>query len=209
MKRSILILVFATGLMLTAKPVGADDSAAPGAGFPASRYETLWTKSPFSVATAEAAQESPDYSLVGIAQFDGVSYASLIERQNQEHFLISTDKPTRGITLSSITRGKDGSDTTAIVQKDGQPLTLKLEQAPVVPMAVMNPGMPPVPNIQMPMPGVVAPQIPMPGSGGPPTTPSTRPMIRFHRSPIHLPPPPAQQQTQQPVQAHPATPPPQ
>ena len=54
----LLLLAVAGSAALTAKPAWADDSAAPGDGFSASRYETLWTKSPFAVATAEAVQES-------------------------------------------------------------------------------------------------------------------------------------------------------
>jgi hypothetical protein len=201
-----LLPALAAGLALTAQPVRADDPVVPGAGFPASRYEALWTKSPFAVATSEGvAESSPDYMLVGFAQVDGISYASLIERQNQEHFLISSDKPTKGITLTSITRGHDGSDTYAVVKKDGQSITLKLEQASA-PAAV--PSAPSTNTVAMP--GSMTPQIPIPGAGAPfPNAGSTRPFIpaRIHRSTIHLPPPPAQEQ--QPVQVHPAPPPPQ
>ena len=40
----------------------ADASPLPGAGYEASRYEALWTKSPFSVSTPDAAPDSPDYA---------------------------------------------------------------------------------------------------------------------------------------------------
>jgi len=206
MKTPIFFLVLAGSLALTAKPVSADDSAAPGEGFSASRYEPLWTKSPFAVASAEAVEESPDYILVGFAQVEGVSYASLIERQSQEHFLISTEKPVRGLTLTSITQGHNGSDTYIVMQKDGQPITLKLEQVPVASAPGTVPGEQAASTIPMPSP-MTAP-LPMPGTGNPsPTAISTRPLIRIHRPQIHLPQMPAQQQ--QPVQVHPAPPPPQ
>ena len=199
-----LLPALAAVLALTAQPVRADDPVVPGAGFPASRYEALWTKSPFAVATSEVvAESSPDYMLVGFAQVDGISYASLIERQNQEHFLISSDKPTKGITLTSITRGHDGSDTYAVVKKDGQSITLKLEQLPA------TAAVPGAPTVNIPMPGSMTPQILMPGAGVPfPNAGSTRPLIppRVHLPPIHLPPKPAQQE--QPVQVQPAPPPP-
>ncbi len=199
MKRSLL-LVCAGLVALALKPVFADEPAVPGEGFSASRYEVLWTKSPFAVATAEAVQESPDYILVGIAEFDGISYASLIERQPpQDHFLVSTDKPTQGMTLTSITRGQNGSDTYAVVQKDGQPITLKLEQAPAPTAPVGMPGS--MGN----MPNVMAPQLQMPGAS-PVIAPSTRPLIRFHRPPIHLPPMPTQQQPPPQTQAAPNPP---
>jgi len=204
MKRAFL-LALAAGLALTAQPVRADDPAVPGGGFPASRYEALWTKSPFAVATSEAGPESPDYSLVGIANVDGISYASLIDAHNQEHFLISSDKPNRGLTLTSITRNHD--DTYAAVQKDGQSITLKLEQPP--PTAAVA-GAPPTNTVGMP--GVITQQIPMPGAASSfPNMGSGYPTPRFRRPLIHLPPPPAQQPQPAPVQAQPApapTPPP-
>ena len=210
-------LTLSAGMFVLITPVWADAPALPGIGFVPSRYEVLWTKSPFAVATSETVgEESPDYFLVGIANIEGINYASVIERQSQEHFLISTDQTTRGLKLTSITRGHDGSDTYAVVQKGGQSITLKLEQPPAAPA---TPGAPPLTNTAV-MPGVLTPQIPMPGAGLP-SAGSVRPLsARFHRPPIHLPPPPTQQQQpvpaqqqpmpaqqQQPVPGQPASPP--
>lgn len=205
-----LLLALAAGLVLTSQSVRADDPAVPTAAFPASRYEALWTKSPFAVATAEAVTDtSPDYFLVGIANADGISYASVIERQNQEHFLISTDKPNRGLTLTSITHSHDGLDTFASVQKDGQLITLKLEQPPAMAAAPGAPGVPGMPVNPVPAPNIMTPQITMPGAGGGfPGTGSARPFTRIHRPAIHLPPPPAQQQQAAPAQQSIPPPPP-
>jgi len=183
-----LFFALAAGLALAARPVRADDPAVPGAGFSASRYQVLWTKSPFAVATAEANEDtSPDYLLYGIANVDGITYASVVDAHSQEHFLISTDKAIRGLTLSTITRSSDGSETYANVLKDGQTITLKLQQASVT---AAVPGAP----TNMTMPGVMTPQITMPGANFPGSG-ATRPFIpRFRRPLIHLPPPPNQQQ---------------
>jgi hypothetical protein len=188
MNRPFFLLVFVIG---TAAPISiwADAPGLPGAGFNASRYDTLWTKSPFAVASADAsAPASSDYSLVGIAQFEGISYASLIEKQSQEHFLISGEKPTRGFTLVSVTRGKeDGTDTFAVVQKDGQSITLRLESAPpsgAVAASVSTP--------QIPMPGAAVPSHPGAISRPPPGTP---PPILFRRRIIRIPPGPDQNQS--------------
>ncbi len=188
MKTSLLAL--AAGLSMTTLTLRADDPAVPAGGFPASRYQALWSKSPFAVATAEAGQDaSPDYALAGIANVDGVSYASVIDNHNQEHFLLSSAKPTRGLTLTLITRGQNGSDTLAIVQKDGQLITLKMQPAPAAS----------APLVASPLPSNMTPQIIMPGASA--FTPSAmRPFTRIHRPPIHLPPQP---------QAAPAPPPPQ
>jgi hypothetical protein len=182
MKLPLLLLTLAGSFALSAKPALADDSALPGAGFSAARYEALWTKSPFAVATADAVEDSPDYSLVGIAECNGISYASLIEKENQEHFLISSqkDKPVRGLVLLTITRGENGGDTYANVQKDGQTITLKLEQVAVAEQA---PGAPPV----IAMPGTMIQQIPMPGAGTSPFGMGANRPFRFRRPAIHLP----------------------
>lgn len=192
-------LLFSLGVVLTLNmcPVCADDSVVPTGGFPASRYEVLWTKSPFAVETDESVTESsPDYTLVGFASnIEGISYASLIETQSNDHILISTDKPVRGLTLTSITIGKNGSDTYAVVQKNGQPITLKLQQAPAA-VAGAVPNMAPS---NVPGPGGLAPQIQVPGASSP-NMGSVRPMpTRFHRTPIHL--PPRSDQGQQPAPA--------
>jgi hypothetical protein len=159
----------------------------PSANFAPARYESLWTKSPFAVETLEVSTDtSPDYTMVGIANVDGVSYASLVETKNQEHFLISTDKATRGLTLGKITLGHNGSDTYASVLKDGQTLTLKLEQAPA---AAPTPGAPPgvVTGNAPVQPGSIIPNIPMPGANPTLAPGSIRPFTRIHRPTINLP----------------------
>jgi len=181
MNRRLLSAALIGLLAICNRSVADDIPAAPGEGFPASRYETLWTKSPFAVETPDAAQSSPDYQLVGIAQFDGVSYASLIETQNQQHFLLSSDQPARGLTLVSITRGQGASGNLVVVQKNGQQITLHQDTSNTGPSA---PNGAPIANAPAPM----AQPLPMPGAGGPGTVPFPR--RRF--LPIHLPPNPGQ-----------------
>jgi len=185
MKLPSLLLIFLA--MGTLAP-RADDAALPGGGFTASHYETLWTQSPFAVATSEAAPESSDYTLVGIAQFDGVSYASLIDKQNNnEHFLLASNKPMRGLTLVSVTHSKDASETTAVLQKNGESLTLKAEaEAPASSPTLNGPGAPPMIVPQIPRPGsdLAAPGY-VPGQGPPP--------VIFRHLTLHLPPPPGGQ----------------
>lgn len=198
--RALLFLAIACGTP-GAVSVRADDATLPGDGYSASRYEDLWKKSPFAVATAEAAPDSPDFMLVGIASVDGVSYASVIDKKTQEHFIVASDRPSDGLSLTSITPGHDGIETFAVMQKDGQPITLKLES-----VAAGAPGVPggaAAPVNSMPMPGSVPPaiNIPMPGTAS--NFPG-RPLIpRYRRPPIHLPPPPTPSS-----QPAPAAPPP-
>lgn len=192
--------VLLSGSIVTPLLAGADEPALPGSGYVATRYEALWSKSPFSVASAEDGPTSPDYSLVGIAQFDGVSYATVVNKQTQEHFLLSSDKPVKGFTLVSVTRGHDPSSTMAMLQKDGQSMTLKLDVTPVAPMPSMVNNFPGMNNngggIPLP-PGVV----PMPGN-----QPGNQPPMPYRRREriIHIPPPPGQampaQSGQSPIQ---------
>jgi hypothetical protein len=166
-------------------PAPVDEATVAHQGYPAARYESLWTHSPFAVETPEEdTTESADYALVGIAQIDGVSYASLIEKQNQNHLLISSDKPINGLTLNSISH-KAGGDTYATLIHDGQPLTLKLEAL------AANAGLqgggtvnaPPMPGSMAPN-SIVTPNIQMPGAN----IQSARPLIRIRRPIIHIPP---------------------
>jgi hypothetical protein len=217
-----LFLALAAGCALGAAPVravGPDMPAAPApaapssAGlmipsvtFPVSRYEALWTKSPFAVATSEeTVQASPDYMLVGIANVDGIFYASVIEQQPpQEHFLISSDGPTRGMILKSISKSADGQDTYASVLKDGQPLTLKLQQSPAGAIAPTALGVNPTMNLPPP-PGFIPQQIQMPGASTFPNTGGVRPFPRMHRPQINLPPRTQQQQIAPPPPPAPGT----
>lgn len=232
MKTSVLILTVSGFCALASVPLCADDAAVPGEGFNAAHYETLWTKSPFSVATPDAVEESPDYALVGIAQFDGIAYASVVDNHTQDHFLISTEKEVKGLKLVSINKSRTGSDTYASVQKSGQPLTLKLQAqaagagggAPGIPLGLNMPGNAPGEAVPMSAPSTVQ-NIPMPGVGTPPpgayNSGNALPRsIRVHRPTIHLPPAPGQQpagnvppppsaapQGAQPVQPHNVPPP--
>ena len=203
MKRMFL-LVGLVSLPLTRLAL-ADTPVLPPEPPDASKYEALWTKSPFAVATPDAVADSPEYALVGITQFDGIAYASIVEKQNSDHFLISSDKEIKGMTLKSITHSTAGSDTYANVLKDGQLLTLKLESMPLAPPpgAPPVPGAPGAPNITVPpmtqnitMPGSTPQNIAMPGSnpGDANLSPGASRFMRIHRPVIHLPPNPNQGQ---------------
>jgi len=198
-------LIFAASIPVFSEcSTWADEAVLPGSGFAVSRYQALWTKSPFSVASPEAVTSSPDYSLVGLSRFDGISYASLIEKQTQEHFLLTSDKPVKGLTLVSVSQGHGAGNSSAVVQRGAESLTLKLEQVAFTPPPNPVNGIPAAAsnligsNVsgsavpQIPMPGTV-PQIPMPGSGpAPGMAPGVAPPpAAFHRRPIHIPPPPS------------------
>jgi len=68
------------------------------------------------------------YELVGIARFDGVSYASLVDPQTGYHFLLSTvTQSEQGIVLTSVQTNDDPSGPSAIIQKDGVSVLVALD----------------------------------------------------------------------------------
>jgi hypothetical protein len=164
----------------------------PGAGFDGDRYANLWTKSPFAVATPDAPAASEDYALVGVAQFDGISYVSLIDKQAQgDHFVLSSDKPIKDakrnldLKLISIARGPAGAS--AVIQRNGESLTLHQEEAPATASSPVMPG-----SIPLPQPGFVP--SPNPSVGGMVRTYNVPPRVRIHRfPPIRVPPSPPSQ----------------
>jgi hypothetical protein len=205
MIRPFLFLSLALlGAGLTARA----DTPLPGNGFDASHYEALWTKSPFAVASAEDPVASPDYSLLGLARIDGVNYASVLDKATNEHFLVSTDKPAHGLTLVSVNRGTNADDTSAVVKRGEEAITLKLEQAPQGGAPAMPMANAPPPMLTSPtqfgggMPSTWQGQGQGQGGQGPPP-PRFRPRL------IHLPtaPPPAQTGTPAPPTPPPTTPP--
>lgn len=164
----------------TARADGPDEAPFPPAGFPGDRYAALWTKSPFAIATPEAASGSADYSLVGLAQFDGVSYASLVEKPSGEHFVLASDKPVRNLTLVSIAHRSDGPIAT--IRQNGEILTLRLETTAPPPTALP-------PMMQMPNAPPGSPP-PFSNVGGMGQQFNAPPPVRFHRRPIAVPPRP-------------------
>ena len=197
MKKRLLVLG-ATTFVLTLRaqditlappapaPAATDDSdPAAHQGYTPDRYQDLWTKSPFAVETPdEAVTDTADYSLVGVAQLGDVTYASLIQKQNQAHLLVSSDKPLGGLTLNSVSNKSDGIYVS--FTRDGQPLTLKLEAAPAgAPQASAEPNMPATFGTAPGMAPAGGQTIPMPGAFNPSTA---RPLIRIRRPLIHVPP---------------------
>lgn len=155
-----------------------DDASAEHNGFPPTRYEQLWSKSPFAVETPDAVTtDSADYALVGVAQLGNVTYASLVDKHTNSHILVSSDKPLGNLSVTAVTKRSDGIYVS--LTQSGSPLTLKLESAPAT---------------SAPVPGATAfggptptamPNIPMPGAQNQQFLP---PRIRIHRPLIHLPP---------------------
>lgn len=198
--------------LLVASLLRADDKPElPSDPFPAEHYQSLWTKSPFAVASPEAGQESSDYALVGVARFDGIDYASLINKQTNEHLLLASDKPLPGLSLVSLQHGNKTEDISAVILNHGQSLTLKLEttapnppgntaanappqpQNPNYPTYAPTQNQPPVPfnpafrNPQQTQPATPPNYATYPPAGYPQNPASAPPRPAFHRIIIRVP----------------------
>jgi hypothetical protein len=149
-------------------------------GFDGSRYEDLWSKSPFAIATSDAPAASEDFQLVGLAQFDGISYVSLIDKQTQDHFVLTSAKPVKNLSLVSISRGAGPGNASAVIMRNGEALTLHEVDTP---SKAVSGGPIPIPLAQ---PGMTA--SPNPSVGGM-VRPNMPPRVRIHRPPIIVPPP--------------------
>jgi hypothetical protein len=75
---------------------------------------------------ATASQESFGYALVGVAQFDGISYASLIDRQTKFHLLLSTAKPEQRLKLISVGGDDSPFGPSAVIESEGVSIRLKV-----------------------------------------------------------------------------------
>jgi hypothetical protein len=161
-------------------------SPLPGPAFAGDRYAGLWNQSPFAIATPDAPASSEDYELVGTAQFGGISYVSLIDKQDQYHFVLTSDKPFTdpehklNLKLVSITHGHDGSS--AVVLRNGEPLTLRQDAAVQAPSLSSSNG------VTLSQQGMIP--SPNPAVGGFVPANTLPPAVRFHRRLIHIPPPP-------------------
>jgi hypothetical protein len=81
-----------------------------------------------SIAAVGSSPSASRYTLVGIARFEGISYASLLDQQTGDHFLLSTDKKSEfDVALASVRTDDDPSGPGAIILKDNVSVLIKLE----------------------------------------------------------------------------------
>ena len=123
---------------------------------------------------SDAPPASFPYELVGIARYDGVSYASIVDPQNGYHFLLSTiSRSPLGLVLVSVATGQESSPS-ATIQKDGVSIILGLGEtvsldaaasvAPPLPASIaavqgVPPGIPARINYPKPPPGATLPLV--------------------------------------------------
>jgi hypothetical protein len=141
-------------LVLANPPALADDAGLPGGAFAADRYRILWETSPFAVASPVAV-ESVQYALVGAAELEGVSYASVVDKQSQEHFVVTSRTPSHGLSLVGLEHGTGPGSTFATLKKSDGILKLTLDTT-----VAMVPVNNPVPNAAPTLAPEASPQYP-------------------------------------------------
>ena len=115
-------------LALLVPSLRAAEPAVPAA-FPAARYEHLWVRSPFSVASTTFDPDSAEYDLVGVGKVDDEVYASVQDRQSGEIFVISNHHPSHNLKLFQVHGGDRPEDSFAIIGRADQTITLHLHGA--------------------------------------------------------------------------------
>jgi len=176
MKAKILL-----ALTLFALPVltaSAGEATIPQ-GHPVERYERIWKKSPFTVASvlnetpADTSTFTDNLTLVGLVTIGGKPLATVVANDSQETTLVDADTPNAaGLQVVSYINDLDSSKVQVVLKKGDSTGTLRfnISETPAAPQPVANvnpnsvppPGNPPRiinrrPNIVPQTPGIVRP----------------------------------------------------
>lgn len=186
------------GVLLLAAPALVAATNIP-ASYEASRYESLWKHSPFTLSSISDEQGPSNpiterYSLGGAYTIGSDDYIFVVNRTNpQERFVVSKTPNAQGLSLVSVTYNNATPDKTVAVIKQGDETgTISFDAAQIkagATASAANPGMPPgnipgqpprpLPNYTpQPTPGSPArvirrPRIIAPPPGTTPSTPAT------------------------------------
>lgn len=142
----VVFLAASSGVSLPA----AETSDLPAA-FPAERYASMKSSSPFALATVEVAKEEPSFArdlyLTGRANIGGRDMISITNRDKTKSFtLISGEPPVEGMSLLEVRPDPIVGKTTAIIKKGNETAPLQFNEMdirpPVTAMAMPNQPVP-------------------------------------------------------------------
>ena len=172
-----LFLLCAAGLARAAEP------ALPSATT-AERYRPIWTRSPFTLATAAEPQASADWLLAGVAENGRDPLVFLVNRQSQERMVVTSHPNEKGFSVDSIDYQTDLLQSSVRVKTPDDTITVRFDPSMVAaqaqPAPAGQPGQPvpqpqgnpnPIPSIpndphRRIMPRIVIPN-PLPGNSAP------------------------------------------
>ncbi|HEX8371360.1 MAG TPA: hypothetical protein VF585_01150 [Chthoniobacterales bacterium] len=161
-----------TAIFLSVACLHAAEPVLP-AGHPPERYERIWKKSPFTVASVLAPEPvdtstfADTLTLVGLVTIGGKPLVTVVANDSQETQLIEADKPNaEGIQVASFINDLDPAKVEVVLRKGENTGTLRF--------AINQAGtsQPPMPNT-VPQPRVIQPR-----TGTPPSIPApTQPRV--------------------------------
>lgn len=158
-------------------------------GYPPERYERIWKKSPFTVASVIAANAvdnttfADSLTLVGLVTIGGRPLVTVVANDSQETQLVEADKPNAaGLQVVSFVNNLDPSKVEVVLKKGNVNGTLHftISETPAQAPEQPNPGPQPRRSIQPPpnntsnipnptqprtLPRIGAPVMPAPGAG--------------------------------------------
>lgn len=118
-----LFFLFALGLLLS----GQAEIAIPD-GYPPSRYQVIWQRSPFTLSSANDSSPAPQkLALTGILQIGNKTYASVIDKDSKHRFMVSQDEPVERISLVEIKNADDPAKVIATFKRDGELIQLRYD----------------------------------------------------------------------------------
>jgi len=118
-----------------------------------------------SVTATDLSPTTSDFSLVGIARFDGASYACLFDAKTQRHLLLSTRDPESGLKLVSVASEDDSVGPSALIQANGTSILLKLGYGTITVSAEAATDPEPVSQVDSaPSTAIPSSVLPMPGT---------------------------------------------
>ncbi len=163
------------GLLSPARGDDAPPAPLPlPAAIPAERYQPIWARAPFSVASAADDAAQGTWALVGLTQDGDVPLVFLLNRQSQERMTVTKQPNEKGFSVEAVDFNADLLQSSARIKTPAESLTVRFDATLTL---VNNP--PPQPAVNAPpAPGQAVHSIPGAANPGNPLLMPRRPITR-------------------------------
>ncbi len=139
----------------------ADDDTVIPAGTAVERYQPIWKRSPFTLASTPDAQASAEWSLGGLAENGQDPLVFLVNKQSQERMTVTGQPNEKGFSVESIDYQSDLLQSSVKIKTSGDTLTVRFDPSVVVAQATQpTPANGATANVATPQP----PGTPLPGA---------------------------------------------
>lgn len=128
------LMVACTGGLLLPSPLPTARAEPVRESYPVARYEMLWSKSPFTLASQVEDAPQPGFAdelvLVAVAQEDGRPTVIVVNKKTQARQLVTSDAAnTAGLKLESIEPNDDPLKVRARIRKGSEVGVVKYDMA--------------------------------------------------------------------------------